>query len=161
MARHSRAPSAIAIVPTSLVRARRPSERRRHDLDVVVGEAQRGTPSAVPKTPSAHHVAPGGSGTGSQTAKKMISPPIVGVPAFARCPCGALLADVLAELAQAQELDELRAEEDADQQRRRPPIRTRPIQLLPLCLSACGAAPVELAPPAGAVELGTPRRAPP
>ena len=48
-----------------------------------------------------------------------MTPPIVGVPAFSMVALRAVLADLLAELALAQELDELRAEEDADQQRGR------------------------------------------
>ena len=40
---------------------------------------------------------------------KMMMPPIVGVPGLRVVALGALLADVLAELALAQELDELRA----------------------------------------------------
>ena len=41
-------------------------------------------------------------------------PPIVGVPCLTTVPRGHLLADVLAELAVAQEVDELRAREDRD-----------------------------------------------
>ena len=44
-------------------------------------------------------------------------PPIVGVPGLGLVALGSLLADVLAELAPAQELDELGAEEQAQQQR--------------------------------------------
>ena len=44
-------------------------------------------------------------------------PPIVGVPAFSWWPAGPSCADVLAELPVAQERDELRREEDADEQR--------------------------------------------
>ncbi len=58
-------------------------------------------------------------------------PPIVGVPAFCVVALRALLADVLAELALAQELDELRAQEDADQQRGRAGDQDRAPSALP------------------------------
>ena len=50
---------------------------------------------------------------------KMMIPPIVGVPGLGVVAGRALLADVLPELARAQERDELRAQEDADEQRGR------------------------------------------
>ena len=48
----------------------------------------------------------------------MMIPPIVGVPALTWWACRPLLADELAELALLQEVDELRRQEDADEQRR-------------------------------------------
>ena len=64
---------------------------------------------------------------GTRSARRITSPPIVGVPALSWWPAGPLLADVLAELVLAQELDELRPEEHADEQRAPcPPIRISP-----------------------------------
>ena len=59
---------------------------------------------------------------------KMSTPPIVGVPAFCRCPCGSVLADVLPELALAQEGDELGLRKMQISRAAVPPKRIRPIQ---------------------------------
>ena len=94
----------------SFVRAGQPERARLHDLQPVVGEADRRRTRAPCRTP------PGwrrrgrrGSGTGSPIAVKITRPPIVGVPAFRWCSAGPSSRMCWPNSRCAQELDELRA----------------------------------------------------
>ena len=68
---------------------RSPSERRAHDLRVVVGEAeQRARDRRAEHADRLPARSRSGSGTGPRPRAKMMIPPIVGVPAFAWWPSG-------------------------------------------------------------------------
>ena len=100
---------------------RAPAQPQRPPLDelrVVVGEAQqRARDRRRRRRRSRASRMSVSSRNGTAIAVKMMIPPIVGVPGLGVVALRPLLADVLAELALAQERDELRRQEDADQQR--------------------------------------------
>ena len=58
------------------------------------------------------------SSVGTRMEMQMSTPPMVGVPPFFWCALRALFADVLADLELAQPLNDVWADEQADQQRR-------------------------------------------
>ena len=90
-------------------------------------------------------------GTATSSTSTISTPPIVGVPCLIRWPVGPLLADVLAELLAAQEVDELRADDDREDHRE-DPLRSR----VPLAADLPASGPPR---PARARPTGTPSRA--
>ena len=108
----------IAGEQQQLPAAGRPERAAVAELDEVVEEADRAAARRVTKrTVSAGSVYCESARNGSSAQSRISRPPITGVPCLTTWPAGPSSRIVLAELVPAQELDELRADDDRDDHR--------------------------------------------